>query len=87
MLQDTRAQSIGIAHLLLGLGVGAIMFWIVSEVTSPLLDMARQQGSGEVATNGTTWLTQGVEFLPVAFLMISFFGMIAYAVFTREVMR
>jgi len=84
---DRRAQPIGIARLFLGLGAGAVVFWIVSAVTSPILDMAGEQGSGSVASNGTAWLGTGVGMLPIAFLMISFFGLIAYAVFTREVLR
>lgn len=84
---DNRAQAIGISQLFLGLGVGAVVFWIVSEVASPMFDIAKEQGSGEVATNGTTWLQQGVNFLPIVFLMISFFGLIAYSVYTRGVLR
>jgi hypothetical protein len=84
---DNRAQAIGIARLFLGLGVGAVVFWIVSAVSEPLFAIAGEQGSGQVATQGTTWLQQGVNFLPYMFALISFLGLIAYSVYRREVRR
>lgn len=81
---DERGQAIGIFRLFLALGVGGVIFWIVSEVTTPLFDHAGDAGSDQVATTSTTYLQTGVEWLPVLFLFISLFGMVAYAVFSRE---
>ena len=84
---DTRAQgAINISRALLALVGGGIIIWIVNEVTSPLLDHANQAGSDPVATTGTNYLTIGVNQLPLLFLMITFFGTIAYAVYSREVL-
>lgn len=77
----------GNARLFFSLFVGAIVIWLVSEITSPLFDHAKEDGSGRVATQGTTWLQQFGDFLPIMFLLIAFFGIIAYSVFKREVLR
>lgn len=85
---DERAQSIGIARLFLSLGVGAIIIWIVGSLTAPLFEYAGEQTqSGTVYAEATNWLQQGVDFLPLAFLLISLFGLIAYSVFRRGVLR
>lgn len=85
---NNRAQAIGIARLFLGLGVGAAVYWIVSLVTDPLFDHAKEQGSGQVATNATTWLQMGVDdVMIILFLFVSFFGLIAYSVYSREAVR
>lgn len=83
---DDRAQAIEISRLFLGLLVGAVVFWVVDSVAEPLLDIAGESGSGEVAAQGTSYMTEGVAFLPVVFLFISFFGLIAYSVFSRQVL-
>jgi len=83
---DDRGQSMGIARLFLSLLVGAVLFWIVKEVTTPLFaHIEGQTAQGSKAAEGTTYLQQGVDFLPIAFLLIAFFGLIAYSVFAREV--
>lgn len=87
MRLDNRAQAIGISQMLLGLLVGAVLFWILSAVTGPLFKFAGNASSDPVANQGTTYLQQGVEFFPIAVLFLSFFGLISYAVFTRGVMR
>lgn len=84
---DTRAQgAINITRMLLALVGGAIVIWIVNEVASPLLDHASDAGNDQVANTGTQYLTTGVEQLALIFLMITFFGTIAYAVYSREVL-
>lgn len=84
---DDRADAIGNARLFFSLFVGAAVIFIVNEVTGPLFAEAKEDGSGQVATQGTTWLQEFGEFLPIAFLLIAFFGTIAYSVFKREVLR
>jgi len=81
-----RAQSIGIARLFLALGAGFVVIMIVNEVTSPLFKHSKESGSGQVATNGTTLMQQAVNNLPLVFLVISVFGVVAVAVFRRRVM-
>lgn len=86
MLLDTRAQAIGIARLFLGLGVGFVMVVVVNQVTGPLFTYAGREGSGEVANNGTAWMQELVGNLPLVFVLVSLFGLVAYSVFTRAVM-
>jgi hypothetical protein len=84
---DSRAQSIGISRFFLALVVGAIMYWIVSLIADPVLSGATNTTTNATANQGTSWLQSGVDFLPVAFLGIGFFGLIAFAVYRREVTR
>ena len=84
---DDRAQSIGIARFFLSLVVGAFVTWIVWEITSPLLDKADQTAEHPDAVEGVTWLSTAVDYLPIMFLGIAFFGLIALSVFQREMLR
>lgn len=85
---DNRGQAIGIARLFLGLGVGAVMLFIIGAVTAPLFTHVKgQTDPGSMGATGTMYLQQGIEGLALAFLLISFFGIVAYAVFSREVLR
>jgi len=84
---DTRAQSIGISRYILALVVGAVLIWIVQLVTDPILSGAENSTNNAQANQATTWFTQLVDFLPVAFVLISTTGIIIYAVFIREVGR
>lgn len=86
-IRDDRGDAIGNARLFFSLFVGAIVIWLVSEITTPLFENAKEDGSGQVATQGTMWLQEFGDFLPVMFLLIAFFGIIAYSVFKREVLR
>lgn len=86
-MMDDRAQAIGILRMFLALVVGAFVVIIVQEVGNPLLDKAAEQGTDSTSAQGTTWLQEGVTYMPVLFLMIAFFGLIAYSVYRREVIR
>jgi hypothetical protein len=65
---------------------GAIILWIVITFKGELLVDARASapgGSGGVVAN--QWLTTGVEVvLPLLFLLLIFFGLIAQAVLNRR---
>ena len=84
---DNRAQSIGIARYILALTVGAVLIWIVNLVSSPILAGATNSTNNAQANQATTWFSELVGFLPVAFVLISTTGIIVYAVFIREVGR
>lgn len=85
---DDRGQAIGISRFFLALGVGAVVIWIVNAVTTPLFTHVNgRTETGEAAATGTQYLQTGVDFLPIAMLGISFFGLIAYSVYSREVLR
>jgi len=84
---DDRAQSIGILRMFLSLAVGAFVVIIVREVGSPLLTKASEHGTDSTSAQGTAWLQEAVNYLPILFLGIAFFGLIAYSVFRREVIR
>lgn len=82
-----RAQSIGIARFLLGLIVAAVVSWILTLVTAPLLERAETTTGSETANQGTQWFTQGVEWFPIFALLVSVLGLIVYGVYVREVSR
>lgn len=83
---NTRGQ-IGIVRFFAALGVGAILSFLVLQVTNPLLARASDQSAGTAAAPATEWLSTGGEYLVVIFLGISFFGMIALAIYQRGVGR
>jgi len=86
--QDTRGQgAIGVGRYLLGLVVGIIVIWVVNAIARPILTMAGEQGSGQTATQGTAYMTGAVDALPLVVLLVSLFGIIVYAVITRQVAR
>lgn len=84
---DERAQSIGILRMFLALAVGAIVVWLVRLAGDPILDTAGDHGTDATSSQGTAWLQTGVDYLPILFLLICFFGLIAYSVYRREVVR
>lgn len=86
--EEERAISIGIVRFFLSVfGIGSIMTFLVWEITAPILDRADTEGAGTAAAEGTTWLNQGLDYLPVIFLLVGGFGLVAYAVFQRQVVR
>jgi len=84
---DERAQSVGIARYFLALVVGAVIFWIVRRVTTPLLDYSANATTNTTANQGTSWLRTGIENFPIYFLFLSLFGIVALAVYQREALR
>ncbi len=87
-LTNQRAQgAIGKIQFVASLIVGAVLVWILNAITKPLFEQAKESGSGETATQGTAWLQEGVNFVPILFLFIAFFGLVAYSVYSREVVR
>lgn len=84
---DDRAQAIGILRLFLGLAVGAVVLWILDLAAGPMLSRAANSASDETSAQGTEWLQEGLQYMPMLFLGVSFFGLIAYSVYSREVGR
>lgn len=85
MLEDTRAQAVGYSNFFLALLVGAIMFWVVDAVTSPILATARDHGSDPVAEKSTGWITEFINTLPLMWLFIAFFSLVVLSVFLRKI--
>lgn len=83
---DTRAQSIGLARFILSLIAGVPVIWIVWTITGKILPGARTATNDSQANQATTWIEQGVEFMPVWFLLVGFFGIIVLAIFQRELL-
>jgi len=86
---NDRAQAggIGIARVFFSLGVGAIVFWILNLVTDPLFARADTVNTaGSAGAQGTSYLREAVAFAPILFAFVTFFGLIAYSVFSREVL-
>lgn len=84
---DNRAQSVGLARFILSLIIGAPIIWIVGEITSPILTRATGATADSKANQATQWIQQAIDYLPIAFLLIAFFGVIVLAVFQRELLR
>jgi hypothetical protein len=81
---DRRGQAIGILRLFLGLAFGAFVYWIVTLATEPMLAFASNSSSDSISSQGTTWLESGIGYLPLLFLFLGFFGLIALSVFQRR---
>jgi len=56
-------------------------------VTEPILAGAENSTSNGTANEGTQWISEAVGFWPVFVLLVSFFGIIVYAVYVRGVRR
>lgn len=84
---DTRGQSIGIARFFLSLIVAAIVGWIVELVATPVLQGTLDASNNAQANEATNWFLTGVDYLPIAFMIIAFFGLITLSIFQREVLR
>jgi len=84
---DNRAQSIGLARFLLSLIVAAPLTWILWQVSDRILPEAKNATSNGTANQATVWIQDGVQWFPVALLLISFFGVIVLAIYQRELLR
>ena len=84
---DDRGQAVCIVRYILALMVGAAVTWVVWEISNPLLDDSKAATSNATANQGTEWLRTGVNNFPIFFLGISFFGLVALAVYERERLR
>jgi TRAP-type C4-dicarboxylate transport system permease large subunit len=82
---DNRAQSIGIAGFFISLVVGGIVYWVVDLVTDPILTRASEATTNAQANQATEWFRTAVEYMPILFMMLAFFGLISYSVWSREV--
>lgn len=83
-MTDTRAQ-IGLVRFFAALVVGAFLSYFVLKVTDPILERAADQSAGTAAAPASQWLATGGDYLVVIFLVISFFGLIALAIYQRGV--
>lgn len=81
---NNRGISIGISQFLLTLAVGAIMLYLISQVSENVLPGAREATNNETANQGTAWIQQGVDLLPIVILLIAFLSLIVLAVYQRE---
>jgi hypothetical protein len=84
---DTRAQSMGIARFILSLIAGVPVIWIVWKISTPILSGARATTNSTKANQATTWLEQGINWMPIWFLIVSFFGIVVLAIYQRELLR
>lgn len=83
--RDDRAQSVGIMRLFLGLIVGAIVVFLVTRVTNPLFSRATDKATTATGSEAIGWFEAVVTYLPVAFVLISFFGILVLSIYKREV--
>jgi hypothetical protein len=87
MLQDNRAQSVGLSRFILSLIAGAPVVWIVWEVTSKILPGAKDATNNAKANEATTWIQQYIDYLPMVLLLTAFMGILVLAIYQREVLR
>jgi hypothetical protein len=84
--RQDRGQTIAIAEFIVSLMAGAVLFWIfVTKVGTELHAKDTAAVSGTTWQNGTDWLWVIGQNLPLIFLGIGVFGLLAYAVYAREV--
>lgn len=82
---NNRAQSIGILGFFTSLAVGAIVYWLVDTISEPILLRASEATTNPEANQATEWFTTGVESLPIIFMIIAFFGLVSYSVYSSGV--
>jgi len=85
-LTDTRGQSVGLARFILSLIAGVPIIWITAKVTDPILAGSRNATSSAKANDATNWLSQGVDWLPVWFLIVAFLGVVVLAIYQRQLL-
>lgn len=83
----TNRAQVGILRFFAALVLGAPLAYFVLQITDPLLDRAADQSAGTAAEQSTQWIAAGGDYLVVIFLLISFFGLIALAIYQRGVGR
>lgn len=83
---DNRAQSVGLARFMLSLIAAAPITWIVWQTTGRILPGAKNATSNSSANQATTWLQQGIDYLPIWFLLVAFFGLIILSIYQRELL-
>jgi hypothetical protein len=82
-----RAQSVGLARFILAYIGGAPVLWILLLVSGKILPGAREATNSSQANQATTWIDQGIQFFPIWYLLVGFFGLIVLSIFQRELLR
>lgn len=77
----------GLVRFILSLIVGAVCVWIVYLMSKRILPGARTATNSTKANQATTWIEQGVSWYPIALLLIAFFGVLVYSIYSREMLR
>lgn len=89
MKVDGLGQALEGIKAIASLAGGAVMLWIVYVFGDQFLPDAASKapgGYGGIVANG--WLNTGLDtVLPLAFLGLVFFGLVASAILSREVVR
>jgi uncharacterized membrane protein YhdT len=80
MARQTLHQSIEYIQLFSTLAAGAIVTWIVWELTAAPLSYTQSNATGLVAESNQ-WFQVAVQNLPVFFLFIAAMGSIAWTVY------
>jgi len=84
--RQDRGQTVAFAEFIVALMAGAVLFWIfVTKVGTELHTRDTAAVSGTTWQNGTDWLWTIGQNLPLIFLGIGVFGLLAYAVYSRRV--
>jgi len=83
---DDRGQSVGLARFILSLIGAAPVVWIVWETTGRILPGAKNATSHSQANQATTWIQDAIDYMPIWFLLVAFFGVVILAIFQRELL-
>jgi hypothetical protein len=86
MMNDRAQGSIAISRFFLVLIVGAILFWLLSLISEPLLGGAKDTTTAPQANQATGWLQDFVGYFPFLVLFLAFMGLIVFSVYSREVL-
>lgn len=84
-MMDNRGQTIGIVRFFAALILGAPLAYFALRISTPLLDRASEESAGTAAAPASGWLMTFGENIVLIFLLVSFFGLIALAIFQRRV--
>jgi len=85
---DSRALTVAFVKLIMSLGLGAAVLWVIFEAQANILPDARSAAPGGLGgIQMADWLVTGKELLPFVFLFVAFFGFIVRAVFERRSVR
>lgn len=82
---NDRAQAVGYGNFFLALLVGAVMVWIVTAVTDPIMSTAADHGTDPVAVESTGYINEFLANYPILLLLIAFFSLVVLSVYLRRV--
>lgn len=82
---DNRGSATATANFFLALVAGAVLSWIIREITAPIISRSESAAAGDsVGTEAVAYSEAFLGYQPVLFLFAAFFSYLALAVFQRQ---